>query len=649
MTPFPDTVEALARTWEAHDRVQWAKEPERYAGLGEQALRLGQPTLAFDILNEGVSIFPKDSELRYLFARALVNSGSTGHANKVVSDLLADLTMGHPRYSDVLALAGRLAKDRWSRLPEGDERLAAGAEAWRQYGRAFELSHDYFPGINAATMSALTEHYEDAQRFAGEVRALCTSSVETSASVDFWCEATLGEANLLLNDGDAAIEWYKRAAEHAGTGYGDIASMRRQLKLLARKHPLAQGVLGQLVMPRVAVFTGHMLDAPDRSTPRFPARIEGAVEAAIEQAVAAQNLGVGYCSAACGADILFIERMQARGAETHIVLPFQRDDFVRTSVAFAGAHWVERFDRVMEQATSIGYCVEEEYFGDDLMFTHANLLIQGLAILRAQQLETEAVMLAVVDLQAEAKPGGTAANLAQWTAHARDRTPVVLDLSRIRNQADDSTPPATGFFVASSTQAAGAASANSPVPAPWGPRQIKTMLFADVVGYSSLRERETPAFFKHFLDTIARAIDASNVKPAFGNTWGDGLYLVFDDVEEAADFALRMRDAVVLTNWAEAGVPKDMNIRIGMHTGPVFGAFDPIIKRDNFFGSHVNRAARIEPVVVPGSVYVSEHMAAVLAATGTGRFACDYLGSMALAKHYGNSRLYRLRRFWEAE
>jgi class 3 adenylate cyclase len=81
-----------------------------------------------------------------------------------------------------------------------------------------------------------------------------------------------------------------------------------------------------------------------------------------------------------------------------------------------------------------------------------------------------------------------------------------------------------------------------------------------------------------------------------------------------------------------------------MHTGPVFPAVDPVIEIRNFFGSHVNRAARIEPVTAPGAVYVSEQTAAVLAAANQHRFACDYLGATQLAKNYNISALYRLRR-----
>jgi class 3 adenylate cyclase len=175
------------------------------------------------------------------------------------------------------------------------------------------------------------------------------------------------------------------------------------------------------------------------------------------------------------------------------------------------------------------------------------------------------------------------------------------------------------------------------------------MLFADMVGYSKLREHETPQFFVHFLGAIESAMAAARARPAFGNTWGDGLYLVFEGADEGADFALQLRDAIARIDWRGAGLPADMNIRIGMHTGPVFRTRDPIIKQENFFGSHVTRAARIEPVAAPGSVYVSEQTAAALAASGAPAFACDYLGPMMLAKQYGSGRIYRLRRSAETE
>ena len=66
--------------------------------------------------------------------------------------------------------------------------------------------------------------------------------------------------------------------------------------------------------------------------------------------------------------------------------------------------------------------------------------------------------------------------------------------------------------------------------------------------------------------------------------------------------------------------------------------------RDNYFGSSVTKAARIEPVTPPGTVYASEAFAASLAAIGPSDYTLEYVGRLTLAKGYGESRIYRLDR-----
>jgi class 3 adenylate cyclase len=170
-----------------------------------------------------------------------------------------------------------------------------------------------------------------------------------------------------------------------------------------------------------------------------------------------------------------------------------------------------------------------------------------------------------------------------------------------------------------------------------------------MVGYSRLSEEDTPSFLAHFLGAIADIVAQFAVPPEFVNTWGDGLFMVFNDVADGAKFALQLRDAVAQCDWPARGLPQGTSIRIGMHAGPVFHAFDRLIGRDNYFGSHVNRAARIEPVVAPGAIYVSAELAFILAAQGSREFATDYLGNVPLAKGHGNSILYRLRNADDAE
>ena len=95
---------------------------------------------------------------------------------------------------------------------------------------------------------------------------------------------------------------------------------------------------------------------------------------------------------------------------------------------------------------------------------------------------------------------------------------------------------------------------------------------------------------------------------------------------------------------AAAGLPGHLALRIGGHLGPVYAGRDPIMRQQNFFGAHVSRAARIEPVTPEGFVYVTETMAAVLAIHNAVEFGCDYVGMTESAKGYGRMRMFVLRR-----
>jgi len=97
---------------------------------------------------------------------------------------------------------------------------------------------------------------------------------------------------------------------------------------------------------KVFFFSGHMIDAPDRETPRFPPASERIARDAIARLLAQLNAGpadLGICSAACGGDLLFAETALERGLPLEIYLPFDVNTFALRSVAFAGGDWHGRF------------------------------------------------------------------------------------------------------------------------------------------------------------------------------------------------------------------------------------------------------------------------------------------------------------------
>jgi hypothetical protein len=104
----------------------------------------------------------------------------------------------------------------------------------------------------------------------------------------------------------------------------------------------------------VALFSGHMIDAADRKTPRFPVKREPLAAVAIADAlskISVRGGDLGICGGACGGDLLFAEACLARGMRLEIYIPFEETTFLANSVDFAGSNWHDRYLAVKSRAT----------------------------------------------------------------------------------------------------------------------------------------------------------------------------------------------------------------------------------------------------------------------------------------------------------
>ena len=580
--------------------------------------------------------------LLYWGALAHARSGASKRAHALLDQAEA-AGAAQDHLADILSLRGRLWKDAYQRAPDSAEATTMAEQARREYLAAYGLRHDAYPGINAATLSLLLGDRAAALKLAQEIVARLAVKENPDT---LWDHATLGEAQLVLGQFDRAAQSYASAYVQSAGDAGSVATMRRQLQLLARVIPQAADALAHLLPPDIVAFAGHMIDAPDRALPRFPPLLVPAVQAAVRAHVARLNTPIIYTSAACGADLIFIEAALEARAEVNVVLPFDRDDFVRTSVVVGGDDWVERFDAALSRATRVIMATDEHYLGDDVLFEQAAMLLEGLSILRGEQLQTVPSLYCVIDAASPGLVGGTQSSFERWKRHVGP--PQVLDLGEMRNKA------AFGRVVTTGAQRVAdegtpslpqpAAPHSAPIAGSRPQRSLKTLLFADFTGFSRVQDAVAPFFQQSFWKIAAAEIAASPVKPLLASTWGDALYVVFDAPRNGAAFALSFLENMLEVDWAALGLSEASPIRIALHAGPVFCGFDPIIGRDNYFGSSVTKAARIEPVTPPGMVYASEAFAATLAATGCGEFTLEYVGRTALAKGYGESRIYRLDR-----
>jgi class 3 adenylate cyclase len=174
--------------------------------------------------------------------------------------------------------------------------------------------------------------------------------------------------------------------------------------------------------------------------------------------------------------------------------------------------------------------------------------------------------------------------------------------------------------------------------------RIVGILFADVVGFSSLSDIGVVEFFYHFLGEVGRMLASFAMPPLVRQTWGDGLYLVFTNVSDAGCFALDLCDMMRRVDWARENLPPDLTVRVGLHAGPLFEFVDRVTGQLTLSGKHVTRAARVEPATPPGLVYATTEFAALAAAYGVTEFTCEPVGRVNLAKGSGVASLFRVRR-----
>jgi class 3 adenylate cyclase len=632
-----DAESVIHDLWLSKEQDLWSTEPHFYIRLAETADRLGQVMFAHDVVSEGLSHFPSNLRLLQLSALLLVKCGFPGKARDILSALVKDGSFDE----ETLGILGRVYKEIWvlSGGPSGERGFLEKSRSF--YLQAFKTSGGTYSGINAASLTFMCGETDRAQKLARRVLAICAKNLKDPRARDYWTVATVGEAFILLGRFDRVAKYLTLARKLAGREYSYLASTRKQLLLLGRYADIPDEVLDLLSVPPVIAFTGHMIDRPGRKAPRFPPELVAHVKSEIANRIALLGASIGYSSAACGSDVLFLECMQDRRAETNVIFPFEREDFFRTSVAHGGDLWVERTEAVLHNAATTTYATEGTYLGDDLLFDYANRIIMGKAILRSRILETDPVLLTVWDGKDDDKPGGTAVFRKTWSSMGFREE--IINLDNIRRHV--TIPRSVGRGGRTNGRRRSAAGGRNRAVR----RDVKAVLFADLAGFSTIREEQVPSFMENFLGGIAGHLKQSPHKPVFRNIWGDALFFVFDDVTAAAEYALGLRDFVRGLDWKSMNLPDTLSIRIGLHAGPVFWGREPVLGRTNYFGTHVNRAARIEPITNPGNVYASEQFAALLMSGSSNGLDCRYVGVIVLPKKFGKYPIYHVKRKNELE
>lgn len=555
--------------------------------------------------------WPDDPTLRYRAVLTLARAGTLDHALA----LYDELRLGTVESEDERALAARLLKDR-ALLAGGEQRRESLGRSAILYAEAHAFGRGGFSAINAATLFFLAGDGAQSSSWQRRAVAAC-AAVSPETTIDrYWRAATLAEAALLTGD-EAGTACHLAEATALPRDVAAWASTRRQLALILAAQGRDEAILAPLRLPAAVHYLGHMI-APPGAAGRFPAGREAEIAAAIAERLDRCDAGFLCGSLACGADILFAEAGLRRGAELHVVLPFKRADFVRLSVARGGPGWDERFATCLARATSVTWATDAGHDGDDALFAYAARIAMGQAILTARRVGGVARQIAVWDGQPAAGAAGTAVDVATWRALGRETDVIAL--------------PAQAPLPQRATSPAGMRRTN------------RAILCGDIEGFSRLTDDQVPLFERQVLGAVAEAVAPYAASLRYRNSWGDAIYLAFDDLVVAAEAALAIQDCLTASCGFASGLPTGLRLRLAGHFGPTYDGYDPVRREPSVIGAHVTRAARIEPVTPGGAVYVTEPFAAALALTPITGIALSYVGRKTLPKGYGELRLYRLDR-----
>ena len=624
----------------------------------------GQLLSAIEVMRDGLKRFGTSRVLQQQLALALAQTGALDGAREVLGELLKESA----KDVETLCLYGRVYKEMWRRATDPKAAAEALKEANDSYGAAFALSSGWYPGINFAFTLAAAGESAKARECAEKVAKICRAEMKAvDGENDGWLIATLAEALIYQGSTADSAKYYRQAAQIFGGRWRDLISMRRQAREIIRfsemipesppprwydlgairqrtRQILGRSEKGQewldhcFEFPSVVMFAGHMLDQPGRQPSRFPVEREGQIRGSIRAHLQKIRPGFGYSSAACGADIIFCECLLELGAKVHLVLPCSIDAFKRQSVSFGGPEWERRFHDVLGKANSLLVANSPEFGASEaeitppIGFVYANRIVTGLAVLHARALDFELRALALWDGKAGDNVGGTSSVVAEWQRRQLECHVIRPDLTEL------TLPPAEP-----SLQPERDESAVTPAPAADSVQHaIRAMLSAEVVNFPKISERQLPVFIAEFKGAIGQLVAQMDPAPTVIESWGKLHYLVFDHLRQAAEFALKLRDLVVLTPWSDKGLPADLSLRIVVHAGPVFAFHDPVTLRQTCIGSHVMRAARIEPITPAGQIYASQEFAALCSGEDMSNVSFEFLGRMRTARLFEEAPLYRL-------
>lgn len=373
---------------------------EAYRTATKALIELGQFSFALDQIEKSLSIDPKDIRSRQYKGTIL------GRLEKyeLAKEWIRSLVKENPTDSETLAILGRVEKDAWiyswRDKNKSIDQMAEDAayeegllrESIDPYIQGFSLDpRHYYSGINALTLLHLLKHLTGDEGNVNRIRALeggvrwaveSAISKETTSCKDYWARVTCGDIEILTSNINTIEKYYKNAVAVSDNNWFYLDSSRQQLYLLRdlgfRLKEVEAAIrifdkaIEKISKPKlqtkaksIFLFSGHMVDAPDRKAPRFPNdkkhidKVKLAISKKLDELGASKD-DIALCGGACGGDLLFANECLQRELLVEIRIPFKEPIFLLNSVTFAGGYWLDMYNSVRDNQNTKIYVMPEE-------------------------------------------------------------------------------------------------------------------------------------------------------------------------------------------------------------------------------------------------------------------------------------------------
>jgi len=314
---------------------------------------------------------------------------------------------------DVMALLGRLYKDRYLLASPADTQAAAQLSV-QAYEKAFVASGGFYSGINAASMGFVAG--DDPAKTAAKAQDILTllpSTSQLNSEALYFTEATRAEAFLLLGQRNKARSALKLAWNYNPLNYIAHTSTLKQFHMIEKYQGADSFWLDAFKPPCPMHFTGHIFNSATFNIAQLEVLRES-----ISNAIQQHDVGFGFGALAAGADIEFAEALLAEGCELHVFLPKDIEIFVKNSILPFGQDWLPRFRACLDSAenVTIGQWIGKATNVERTRRAqqHASVLSMGSAMHLAQLHSVDAIQMAFWD--GVKSTTGTGWDVATWDA-----------------------------------------------------------------------------------------------------------------------------------------------------------------------------------------------------------------------------------------